>query len=320
MLHLSPRAWGREKGGLLIEERGTRLDDSTRKYPKVCLRARPRYVARSCSRGTSREGAASPIHLAGLVLILSPVILAGCATQPPATKPAARALYQEANDPLEPTNRLLYRLSNAVTSATLTPAARAYRRAVPEQVRSSVANFFANLGNPIRLVNDMLQGNPRHAGDTFMRFVINTTIGVGGIFDVARGWGYPPHPADFGMTFAVWGAPPGPYLFIPLLGPSDLRDALGTGVSAAPIAPLIPSIGSGATKTAVHWTTLTTATVSGYSQNLPSIDEVKRTALDPYATFRSLFWQHRAAEIKAAEQRTPGTVPIWFYLRPKTGQ
>ncbi|MBV8457694.1 MAG: VacJ family lipoprotein [Acetobacteraceae bacterium] len=211
-------------------------------------------------------------------------------------------------------------MSTTVTSVTLTPAARAYRRAVPERVRTGVANFFANLGNPIRFVNDILQDNPRRAGDTFMRFVINTTIGIGGIFDVARGWGYRPHASDFGMTFAVWGAPPGPYLFIPLLGPSDLRDALGTGVSAAPIAPLIPSIGRGATNTVVHWTTLVTATVSGYSQNLASLDEVKRTALDPYATFRSLFWQHRAAEIKAAEQRPPGTVPIWFRLPPKTGQ
>jgi phospholipid-binding lipoprotein MlaA len=251
------------------------------------------------------------------MLILSPVNLVGCAAQPPATEPAARALYQEANDPLEPTNRFLYRLSDAVTSISLTPAARAYRRAVPEQVRTGIANFFANLGNPIRFVNDILQDDPRRAGDTFMRFVINTTIGVGGILDVAREWGYPPHPADFGMTFAIWGAPPGPYLFIPLLGPSDLRDAVGTGVAAAPIAPLIPKIGSGATNTAVHWTTLITATVSGYSQNLPSIDEAKRTALDPYATFRSLFWQHRAYEIKAAEQRPARTVPIWFRLPPK---
>ena len=85
----------------------------------------------------------------------------------------------------------------------------------------------ANLGSPVLLTNDMLEGKPRRAGDTTMRFLINTTVGVLGFFDVAKGWGYPDHDADFGMTLANWGVPSGPFLFLPVLGPSDPRDAVG---------------------------------------------------------------------------------------------
>ena len=94
-------------------------------------------------------------------------------------------------------------------------------------------NVLANIGTPVQLTNDMLEGKPRRAGDTTMRFLINTTVGVLGIFDVATKWGYPDHDADFGMTLANWGVPEGPFLFLPVLGPSDPRDAVGFGVDIA---------------------------------------------------------------------------------------
>lgn len=246
------------------------------------------------------------------LLALMALGLPGCATPPPASHPEALAAFRQTNDPLEPTNRVLYVVSNDVASVSLTPAARAYRSAVPESVRTNVSNVFANLGAPYRFGNDVLQARSRRAGDTLMRFLINSTIGLGGIFDVASGWGYPSHPADLGMTLAVWGIPPGPYLFLPLLGPSDPRDAFG--FAAGTVGNPLRALGSGPAVTAFHWASLGTTTISQYAQNLPGIESVKRTALDPYATFRSLFRQHREAEIEAAKKGEQHTIPVWFDL------
>jgi len=246
------------------------------------------------------------------LLGLAGLALAGCATPPPASQPEALASYRQTNDPLEPTNRFLYRVSNAVASVSLTPAARAYRSVFPQPVRNGVSNVLSNLGSPVRFANDVLQAKPRRAGDTLMRFLINSTVGIGGIFDFASDWGYPGHPSDFGMTLAVWGSPPGPYLFLPIIGPSNPRDTAGFAADTA--GNPIWALGSGPGITAFNWATLGTTTISQYARNLPGIEEVKRTALDPYATFRSLFRQHREAEIAAAKQGRPRTVPVWFDL------
>ncbi|MGH7119081.1 MAG: MlaA family lipoprotein [Acetobacteraceae bacterium] len=246
------------------------------------------------------------------LLAVAALALGGCATPPPASHPEALAAFHQTNDPLEPTNRVLYAVSNDIAVVSLTPAARAYRDVVPESVRTNISNALDNLGGPYRFANDVLQARSRRAGDTLMRFLINSTIGLGGLFDVASDWGYPSHPADLGMTLAVWGVPPGPYLFLPLLGPSDPRDTFGFigGTVGSPLR----ALGSGPAVTAFHWASLGTTTVSQYARSLPAIESVKRTALDPYATFRSLFRQHRAAEIEAAKKGRTHTIPVWFDL------
>ncbi|MBV8525141.1 MAG: VacJ family lipoprotein [Acetobacteraceae bacterium] len=160
-------------------------------------------------------------------------ILASCATPPPASEPEALAEYRETNDPLEPTNRVFYAINNKLDTLVLRPVASGYQRVVPGPVRNGVHNFLVNLTTPIRLANDMLQGKPRRAGDTTMRFLINTTVGVVGIFDVAKDWGYPAHETDAGITLALWGIPSGPFLLLPLLGPSSPRDAAGYGADLA---------------------------------------------------------------------------------------
>jgi phospholipid-binding lipoprotein MlaA len=251
----------------------------------------------------------------GPLAALALLVLAGCATPPPASQPEALAAYRDTNDALEPTNRVLYGVSNAIADVSLTPAARAYRWALPQSVRTGVTNFVTNLGSPIRFANDVLETKSRRGGDTLMRFLINSTIGVAGIFDVASGWGYPAHTADFGMTLALWGVPPGPYLFLPVIGPSDPRDAAGFAVDS--VANPVNALGNSPAVIAFNWLTLGTTTVSLYARNLPAIDEVKRTALDPYATFRSLYRQHRQAEVDAAAKGRRGTVPVWFDLPPK---
>ncbi len=179
-------------------------------------------------RASCRSGLLAPLFAAALVLGLS-----ACTTRPPASDVAATQEFNENNDPIEPTNRVFFAVSEGLDTYVLAPVARAYRYAVPGVIRRPVHNFLNNLTTPVLFVNDVAQTRPRAAGDTFMRFVINTTVGVGGMFDVASGWGYPVHNNDFGLTMALWGVPEGPFLFLPLLGPSNPRDATGYGVDIA---------------------------------------------------------------------------------------
>ena len=241
---------------------------------------------------------------------LSPVLLLGaCATPPPADDAEALAEYRQNNDPLEPTNRVLYRVNDAIDTAVLQPVARGYRAVVPGAVRRPIHNVLRNTISPVRFVNGVLQGKPRRAGDALMRFLINTTVGVGGLFDVATDWGYPAHETDFGTTLALWGIPEGPFLFLPVLGPSNPRDAAGLAGTVA-LDPLTWVTFGGST--ALGATRYGLGAVDLRERALDPIDEVKRTALDPYATFRSLYRQNRQSEIDRVRADEERTIPAWF--------
>ena len=237
-------------------------------------------------------------------------MLGACADRPPASDPDAVAQYNETNDPLEPTNRVVYRVNNALDTAVIRPAAQAYRFVLPQPVRNSVHNVLVNLGTPVVLSNDILQANPRRAGDTAMRFVINTTVGVVGLFDVASKWGYPAHDAAFGTTLALWDVPEGPFLYLPVVGPSGPRDAAGFGVDVA-IDPFT-WVGQGVVVQVLDWSRYGISALDSRERVLDAVDQIKKTALDPYATFRSLYRQHRAAEIEEARSDKRSTVPVWF--------
>ncbi len=240
------------------------------------------------------------------------VSLAACAAPPPASDPDAVADFKQTDDPLEPTNRVFYAINNGLDTVILRPAAQAYRFAVPSPVRNGVHNLLSNLGTPVQLSNDMLEGKPRRAGDTFMRFVINSTVGVLGIFDVAKSWGYPNHDADFGMTLGVWGVPEGPFLYLPVLGPTNPRDATGFGADIAmdPFTWISGPHGNG--MTIFKWSRFALNAVDTRERLLDPIDQIKKTALDPYATFRSLYRQHRQAQIEDLRNDNRATVPVWF--------
>lgn len=252
------------------------------------------------------------------LLVIAAVLLGsvgGCAKAPVASDPEAVADYNETNDPLEPTNRFVYRINNGLDTVIVRPVAQAYRFLVPSPVRGGIHNVLSNLGTPVQLSNDMLEGKPRRAGDTSMRFVINSTAGVLGIFDFAKDWGYPDHDADFGMTLALWGLPEGPYLFLPLFGPSNPRDAVGRGMNA--VMDPFTWVGQGVAVTALNWSRFGMNAVDQRERHLDDVDSIKKTALDPYATFRSLYRQHRQAQIDDARNDTRATIPVWF-PQPKT--
>ncbi|WP_169712597.1 MlaA family lipoprotein [Henriciella aquimarina] len=136
-------------------------------------------------------------------------------------------------DPLEGWNRGVYAFNETVDKAALEPIARGYRMFTPGLFREGVRNFLSNLNQPVVFANTVLQGNPNASGDTVGRFLINSTVGVAGIFDVASTLGVAKHKEDFGQTLGVWGVDEGAYLMLPLLGPSNVRDAFGMGADRA---------------------------------------------------------------------------------------
>lgn len=152
----------------------------------------------------------------------------GCATQGTTARPAAAV--DDVNDPLEPLNRYVFEVNFFLDEFLLKPLAWWYRIALPDQVQNGVNNVLQNMRTPWSFVNDLLQGETDRAGTSAARFGINTTLGVLGIFEVAEGMGFPEHDEDFGQTLAVWGVPEGFYLVLPIFGPSNPRDAIGSVV------------------------------------------------------------------------------------------
>jgi phospholipid-binding lipoprotein MlaA len=155
-----------------------------------------------------------------IAVAVAALCLAGCAA------PAKR----DPRDPLERVNRVSYTITDAVDRAALKPAARAYRFVTPNFVETGVSNFFDNITYPTVVLNDVLQGKFTSALHDTGRFVLNTTVGIGGLFDPATKAGLQKNDEDFGQTLGKWGVPSGPYLFIPLMGPSTIRDGFGRGV------------------------------------------------------------------------------------------
>lgn len=146
---------------------------------------------------------------------ISMTLLGGCATN------------GDPRDPLEPLNRGIYTFNDGVDSLLIRPAASFYSQIVPEWIRTGVGNFFSNINDVIVVVNDLLQLKLAQAGSDVGRLAINTTAGVLGLFDFATGWGFEKHDEDFGQTLGYWGIGDGPYILLPILGPSSLRDTVG---------------------------------------------------------------------------------------------
>ena len=236
--------------------------------------------------------------------------LTGCATRPPASDVEATQEFNENNDPYEPANRIGFAINDGLDTYFLAPVARAYRYAVPGAIRRPVHNVLQNMTSPVLFINDVVQTKPRRAGDTFMRFVINTTAGVGGLFDIAAEVGYPYHDNDFGTTLALWGVPEGPFLFLPVLGPSNPRDATGYGVDIL-FDPLTYAPNGHGLRT-LEYARIGVSAVDSRERVLDEVDSIKKTALDPYATFRSLYRQNRENTIEQIEAEKRGTVPNWY--------
>lgn len=209
-----------------------------------------------------------------------------------ATLVVGTARAQEAGDPLEPVNRVVFGLNELADVMLVGPVAQAYGE-LPSPLRTGVRNVLDNLRAPVTLVNDLLQGDTDRAGTTLARFMINSSIGMLGLFDLATELGHPQHREDFGQTLAVWGVAGGPFLMLPLLGPSSVRDLGGLAVDQLAIDPW-----SQLTSSEVGMARVGSEAIDTRHRLDPVIQDVRRNSLDRYATVRSAYRQRRAAEIR----------------------
>ena len=208
--------------------------------------------------------------------------------------PTNAAAQESVDDPWEGLNRHLYAAHELVDQVLLEPVARGYRAITPEPVRDGVVNFLRNLRGPVIFTNDVLQGEFGRAGITAARFGVNTTIGIAGVLDLATPLGLERHNEDFGQTLGAWGVEPGPYIFVPLIGPTNLRDGAGRIVDVA--------------LDLLTWTEFdnvrdvrTTRTMltglATRTNTLDEIEDVRRDALDPYVSIRTSYDLLRASAI-----------------------
>jgi phospholipid-binding lipoprotein MlaA len=233
--------------------------------------------------------------VAAAALLLS---VAGCATPP--DDPEERAAFEAANDPLEPMNRYFFEVNYALDELLFKPIAGWYWLALPDFAHDTVSNVLDNLDAPAVLVNDLLQGEWDRARITATRFAVNTTFGIAGLFDVAKGWGYPGHTEDLGQTLGVWGVPEGPYLVVPILGPSSVRDA-STRVADSYMDPF--SYLEGPLGLSYIFTYRYVARgLEERSRNLTTLDAIREGSLDYYATLRSIYRQNREYEVNNGRQ------------------
>ena len=201
-------------------------------------------------------------------------------------------------DPLEPVNRVVHGVNGAVDFMVLYPAAMWYRDIAPQPVKTAVRSFVRNIGEPVNALNSLLQGEPDQAADTVQRFIMNTTIGFLGFNDVAADFGIAYHSEDFGQTLGHYGIGGGPYIVLPLLGPSNLRDT--TGIAVDYVAnPLTWGSRNSDTLDALYLGSLGLTALDARYRTLNQLNELQQTSIDYYAALRSLYRQQRNAAIRS---------------------
>jgi len=230
------------------------------------------------------------------LLLFGGLSLGGCATLPPADDLEAVAEFERLNDPVEPLNRGIHKFNDIMDKALLKPLAITYKFIIPAPLRRLVTNVLRNLGEPLTLVNDILQGKGKRAGTTLGRFVTNTTIGIGGSFDVATDMGMERHTEDFGQTLGVWGLEEGPFIVLPLLGPSNIRDGVGQ-IGNFYMDPVSIAISKANVK-GLSLGRIAARAIDARYRNLETLRELENSSIDIYATMRSAYRQNRRKEVR----------------------
>ena len=208
--------------------------------------------------------------------VAASAVLTGCATGP----------NRNPNDPLEPMNRAMYTFNDTVDTNIAQPIAKGYQKVTPTPVRTAISNFFSNLGDLGNIANNLLQLRITDATEDLMRVAMNSVFGVGGLIDIATPAGLPKHHQDFGLTMARWGVPSGPYLVLPVFGPSTIRDGVGRAVDVR--FNLLNYI-----EPAVRNPMYIAQFISARSDLLGATDLLKQAALDPYSFVRDAYLQQR---------------------------
>jgi phospholipid-binding lipoprotein MlaA len=213
------------------------------------------------------------------------MLLTGCAT---VQGPGATSASTSPDDPFEPFNRSMYQVHQVIDGHIVRPIAQGYVAIIPAPVRQAVGNVLGNIDDFFSGVNGVLQNKPEEAGTSFGRVIINTFIGIGGLIDVASSGNIEKYTLDFGQTLGVWGFPTGPYLFVPVFGPTDVRDGLGT--IARGYADPIGYISDVPWRNSLYGL----AFVERRAEALDTESLVNQAAIDPYTFIRRAWLQRRA--------------------------
>ena len=237
-----------------------------------------------------------------LLAVLALALPATCpaADPPPATETTADSAGSGADyDPWQRMNRGIFWFNDRADHYVLEPVAKGWDVIMPEPAEHSVTNFFQNLRFPVVMLNNLLQGKPGDAAIDVGRFMVNTTFGIGGLFDPATIWGLDRHNEDFGQTLGVWGVPPGPYLVLPVLGPSNPRDTAGIPVDYVfSVTPLFLS--------SFWWTGAGVINiVNARAQILDEVQQAKQASLDYYVFVRNAYYQRRDAQVNDQKEEGP---------------
>lgn len=211
-------------------------------------------------------------------------------------------------DPLEPLNRRIFDFNLKAQKYALDPVARAWHWALPDPVERSIGRFFVNLAFPIDFINNVLQGKPRRALVQTSRFVVNSTVGVAGFLDPASRWGIGNYPEDFGQTLGTWGFGPGPYLMLPLWGPSNARESFGLlGDTYGSLQPFL-------LEPHVSYVLYGTNTVNAEGLDLEAAKQRRAAAIDYYVFVRDGYFQRRQAQVRDTYQVREADADDLYYV------
>lgn len=223
--------------------------------------------------------------------LLAASLATGCATGP----------NRKPGDPFEPVNRAIFKVNDTIDQNIAVPVAKGYEKVTPKPIRTAISNFFSNLGDLSNAANNLLQLKITDATEDIMRFAFNSTFGIGGLLDWATPAGLPKHNEDFGLTLGHWGVPAGPYLVLPLFGPSSVRDGIGLAVDVRfnPLNYMEPALRN---------PLYVAQFVSKRSDLLGASDLLQAAALDKYSFVRDAFTQQRRARLEQGGA-TPAPLP-----------
>ena len=226
-------------------------------------------------------------------------VLVGCASIPAGVQPSPQ-------DPWESFNRSVFEFNEGLDAYVLKPVVTGYRFVLPEFVREGVYNFFSNYSDIYTALYNLLQGKPADAANDFMRVIVNTTFGLGGLFDVATPGGLEKHKEDWGQTLGVWGVPAGPYVVLPFFGPSNVRDTFGTtaDLESDYLFRLLPDEALRNSLTGLR-------VVNARNTYYEAGDLLDGAAIDKYSFMRDAYIQRRQYQINEGRDDEESTIPVY---------
>jgi phospholipid-binding lipoprotein MlaA len=219
---------------------------------------------------------------------------------------------EDVNDPLEPLNRIIFEFNEGIQDAFLRPITKFYNENVNVTIRQGIGNFLDNLSSPVVIVNELLQGEIESAMRTLSRALINSTLGIGGLADVAEEMGIEGRDEDFGQTLGVYGVGEGFYLVLPVFGPSNPRDAVGKFLIDSYFDPIGMALDD-ADETTIIYSLAAMRGIDEYAGIVDELNQVKKTSVDYYAAVRSLYRQKRKAEIRNGSSLELPPIPDLSY-------